>query len=44
MTMIVLFIIHLAHFDTRCFSLDDLKVNIEFSLKRGERIVSVEAV
>ncbi len=42
--MTIKFIIHLAHGYCRCFSEQDLEVNIRFALKEYKRILRVEAM
>jgi len=41
--MIIKFVIHLERGFCRCFSEKDLKTNLEFALREGLKIVSVEA-
>lgn len=42
--MKILFIIHLQRGECRCFSERDLAVNLEFALREGFKIVTVERV
>lgn len=42
--MIIRYIIHLSHCTCRCFSEQDLKVNLEFAIQNGWKILRIEKV